>query len=60
MLFSVRAVSPSQYQTWLAGEVASGHTLQRQPLPATSTPPPYDRVTPSNALAAPSTKKGSL
>jgi cytochrome c oxidase subunit 2 len=60
MLFSVRAVTPSQFSTWLAGEVASGHTLQRQPPPATSTPPPYDHITTSNALAAPSTKKGSL
>ncbi len=60
MLFSVRAVTPSAYQTWLAGEVASGHTLQRVPNSATNTPPPYTHVTPSNALAAPSSKKGSL
>jgi cytochrome c oxidase subunit 2 len=60
MLFSVRAVAPSDFQTWLSGEVASGHTLQSQPTSAVNTPPPYTRVTPSNALAAPSSKKGSL
>ena len=60
MLFSVKAVSPANFQTWLTGEVASGHTLQRQPNTATNTPPPYTHVTPSNALAAPSSKKGSL
>jgi cytochrome c oxidase subunit 2 len=60
MLFSVKAVSPSGFRTWLATERASGHTLQRQPSPASNTPPVYDHVTPSNALAAPSSKKGSL
>jgi len=60
MLFSVKAVTPAQFQTWLAGQVAAGHTLARQPDPSTNTPPPYTHVTPSNALAAPSSKKGSL
>ena len=60
MLFTVKGVTPSQFRTWTAGEVAAGHTLGRNPLPATSVPPPYTHVTPSNALAAPSSKKGSL
>jgi cytochrome c oxidase subunit 2 len=60
MLFSVRAVTPSQFTSWVSGEVADGHTLQRVPPPASNVPPPYDHVTQSNALAAPSSKKGSL
>jgi cytochrome c oxidase subunit 2 len=60
MLFSVKAVTPADFQTWLSGEVTSGHTLQRQPQSAANTPPPYTQVTPSNALAAPASKKGSL
>ena len=60
MLFTVRAVTPADFQTWLTGQVSAGHTLQRVPQSATNTPPPYTHETPSNALAAPSTKKGSL
>jgi cytochrome c oxidase subunit 2 len=60
MLFSVLGVTPSAFHTWIAGEVASGHTLQRQPTTAANTPPIYVHPTPSNALAAPSSKKGSL
>jgi cytochrome c oxidase subunit 2 len=60
MLFSVRAVTPTAFQSWVSGEVATGHTLQRTPEPAANRPPPYTHVTPSNALAAPSSKKGSL
>jgi cytochrome c oxidase subunit 2 len=60
MLFSVKAVTPGQFHTWLSGQVATGHTLQRQPKSAADTPPPYTHITPSNALAAPSSKKGSL
>jgi heme/copper-type cytochrome/quinol oxidase subunit 2 len=60
MLFSVRAVSPAQYQAWVQGEIANGHTIKRTPEPAANTPPPYDHVTQSNALAAPDSKKGSL
>jgi len=60
MLFSVRAVTPSAFQTWISSEIASGHTLQRLPTSAANTPPIYDHVTPSNALAAPSSQKGSL
>ena len=60
MLFSVRSVTPDAFQSWVSSEVANGHTLQRTPEPAANTPPPYTRVTPSNALAAPSSKKGSL
>ena len=60
MLFSVRAVSPSQFQSWVQGEVADGHTIKRTPEPATNRPPPYDHVTTSNALAAPASTKGSL
>ncbi len=60
MLFTVKGVTPSQFATWTATEIATGHTLQRYPVPASNTPPVYDHVTPSNALAAPSSKKGSL
>jgi len=60
MLFTVRAVTPAQFRAWTVGEVSAGHTLQRNPVPAANTPPPYTHVTPSNALAAPSSKKGSL
>jgi cytochrome c oxidase subunit 2 len=60
MLFSVKGVTPSQFRTWTAGQVAAGHTLGRNPLPSTNIPPPYTHVTPSSALAAPSSKKGSL
>jgi cytochrome c oxidase subunit 2 len=60
MLFSVRSVTPDAFQSWVSSEVANGHTLQRTPEPAANTPPPYTHVTPSNALAAPSSKKGSL
>ena len=57
MLFSVRAVSPSQFTSWASDEVANGHTLQRTPVPASNTSPPYDHVTQSNALAAPSSRR---
>ena len=60
MLFTVKGVTPSDFATWTAAEIAAGHTLQRYPVPAANTPPPYTHVTPSNALAAPSSKKGSL
>ena len=60
MLFTVKGVTPSEFATWTAGEMAAGHTLQRYPVPATNIPPAYTHVTPSNALAAPSSKKGSL
>ena len=60
MLFSVKGVSPSQFRTWTAGEIAAGHVLGRNPLPSTNIPPPYTHVTPSSALAAPSSNKGSL
>ena len=33
MLFTVKGVTPSQFRTWTAGEVAAGHTLQRYPRP---------------------------
>ena len=60
MLFTVKGVTPSDFATWTTSEIAAGHTLQRYPVPAANTPPPYTHVTPSNALAAPSSKKGSL
>ena len=60
MLFTVKGVTPSQFATWTASEIRAGHTLQRYPVPAANTPPVYTHVTPSNALAAPSSKKGSL
>ena len=60
MLFTVKGVTPSQFQIWTAGQIAAGNTLGRNPLPSTEVPPPYTHATPSNALAAPSSKKGSL
>ena len=52
MLFSVRSVTPAQFKSWVASEVASGHTLLGSGSSAQNTPPPYTRQTPSNALAA--------
>ena len=60
MLFTVKGVTPSAFRTWTTGEIAAGHTLGRNPLPSTDVPPPYTHVTPSSALAVPSSKKGSL
>ncbi len=60
MLFTVKGVTPSEFRTWTTGQIADGHTLGRNPLPSTEIPPPYTHVTPSNALAIPSSKKGSL
>jgi len=60
MLFSVRAVSPAQFTRWAHSEIAAGHTLGRSGIPANDTPPLETHVTPSNALAAPSSEKGSL
>jgi len=60
MLFSVRAVTPAAFLSWTSGEIASGHTYKPQPTTAVNTPPYYTHVTPSNALAAPSSQKGSL
>jgi cytochrome c oxidase subunit 2 len=60
MLFSVKSLSPAQYSSWLQSERSNGHTIQRTPEPAANKPPPYDHVTQSDALAAPSSEKGSL
>ena len=60
MLFTVKGVTPSEFRTWTTGEIVAGHTLGRNPLPSTDVPPPYTHVTPSSALAVPSSKKGSL
>jgi cytochrome c oxidase subunit II len=49
MLFSVRAVNPPAFSQWAASEVRAGHTLQRSGSSAQNNPPPYDRITPSNA-----------
>jgi cytochrome c oxidase subunit 2 len=54
MLFSVRAVTPAAFRSWISGEIAAGHTLKPLPTTAANTPPIYDHVTPSNA------QKGSL
>ena len=61
MLFSVRAVTPAAVPDLAAGEVRRrAHAAARAAIRRTNTPPPYTHVTPSNALAAPSSKKGSL
>ncbi len=59
MLFTVRAVSPSQFRSWAAGEVSSGNTLQRSGNPSTNIPPLESHVTPSNASPSPSSAKGA-
>ncbi len=61
MLFTVRAVTPSQFATWASTQVATGHTLQRPGEGASNVPPVDTHVTQSNAsaLAAPSSQKGS-
>jgi len=60
MLFSVKGVTSAEFQSWTAREIAAGNTLARSQPPASNTPPLTTHLTPSNALAAPSTKKGSL
>ncbi|MGO8872551.1 MAG: cytochrome c oxidase subunit II [Acidimicrobiales bacterium] len=60
MLFSVRSVSPSQFRLWAKAQVAAGHTLQLGGSSAANTPPLETHITPSNALAPPSTAKGSV
>lgn len=59
MLFSVRAVSPSEFARWASLEVRAGHTLQRPGIASTNTPPIETHITPSSASASPSTIKGS-
>jgi cytochrome c oxidase subunit 2 len=45
MLFSVRAVSPAQFETWASSAVAAGHTLQASASGADNNPPPNTRQT---------------
>jgi cytochrome c oxidase subunit 2 len=49
MLFSVRAVTPTAFRIWAAGEVAAGHTLSRSGSSAQNNAPAYTRPYPSNA-----------
>jgi len=49
MLFSVKAVSPSQFSQWASDQVAAGHTLQRGGSGAQNIPPIDTKVYPSNA-----------
>jgi cytochrome c oxidase subunit II len=59
MLFSVKAVSPAAFSQWAATEAATGHTLPPSGSSASNNPPPDTRTTPSDAIAAPSTAKGT-
>lgn len=59
MLFSVRSVSPAAFRLWARAQVAAGHTLQLGGSSASNNPPLETHVTPSNALAPPSTAKGT-
>jgi cytochrome c oxidase subunit 2 len=59
MLFSIRSVSPADFETWASAEVAAGHTLQNSASGAENNPPPNTRITstpPPNSVssAAPS------
>jgi hypothetical protein len=45
MLFSIRAVSPADFETWASAEVAAGHTLQNSGSGAANNPPPDTRIT---------------
>jgi len=49
MLFSIRAVSPADFETWASAEVAAGHTLQGSGSGAENNPPPNTRTTPASA-----------
>jgi cytochrome c oxidase subunit 2 len=48
MLFSVRAVSPSQFSAWASDEVDTGHTLQRSGSSAQNNAPAYTKPYESN------------
>jgi cytochrome c oxidase subunit 2 len=49
MLFSIRSVTPSAFESWASAEVTAGHTLQGSPSGAGNIPPPNTRTTPANA-----------
>jgi cytochrome c oxidase subunit II len=49
MLFSVRVVSPADFEAWASTEVQSGHTLQASGSGAQNNPPVNSRSTPANA-----------
>jgi cytochrome c oxidase subunit 2 len=53
MLFSVRAVTPTQFSAWATSQVAAGHTLQNSGTPAQSIPPPGTKTDPATASATP-------
>jgi len=56
MLFSVRSVSPADFETWASSEVAAGHTLQNSASGAQNNPPPNTRITgTTGSSATPST-----
>jgi cytochrome c oxidase subunit 2 len=59
MLFSVKAVSPAAFSQWAATEAATGHTLPPSGSSASNNPPIDTHVTPANAIAAPSSAKGT-
>jgi cytochrome c oxidase subunit 2 len=59
MLFSVKAVSPAAFSQWATTEAATGHTLPRSGSSASNNPPIDTHVTPSNAIGAPYTAKGT-
>jgi cytochrome c oxidase subunit 2 len=53
MLFTVRSVTPSQFEAWASSEVASGHVLQNPGSPAQNNPPSDHITDPASATASP-------
>ena len=53
MLFSVRAVTASQFSTWATSQVTAGHTLQNSGSPSQNNPPPGTKTDPASASATP-------
>jgi cytochrome c oxidase subunit II len=58
MLFTVKAVSPSNFTQWIHTEVATGHTYTSAGTPAQDIPPPYTHVTNGSGYTTPASAKG--
>jgi cytochrome c oxidase subunit 2 len=58
MLFTVKAVSPSDFKQWIHQEVAAGNTLVGPGTPAQDIQPPYDHVTNGSGYNTPADAKG--
>jgi cytochrome c oxidase subunit 2 len=53
MLFTVKSVSPSQFETWASSEVHAGHILQNSGSPSENNPPAGENTDPASATALP-------